>query len=117
MIAGKGGIVAYLGTNDFMEACKRADAGDKFAELVVLGCSYQIIKEIGAMAAVLGGEVDAIILTGGLAFDKRHVERIVSKVKQIAPIFVYPGEDELKALAFNGFLAITGQIAVKEYKG
>jgi butyrate kinase len=117
MIAGKGGFVAYLGTNDFREACDRADAGDRFARLVVEGCSYQTIKEIGAMSAVLGGEVDAIILTGGLAYDKRHVERIVSKVKCIAPVFVYPGEDELKALAFNGLLAVTGQIAVKEYKG
>jgi butyrate kinase len=117
MIAGKGGIVAYLGTNSFMEACKRADAGDEQAALIVEGCSYQIAKEIGAMSAVLGGNVDAIIMTGGLAYDKKHVERISAMVKKIAPIFVYPGEDELKALAFNGLLAVTGIITVKEYKG
>ena len=117
MIAGKGGMVAYLGTNSFMEASNRADAGDEQAALIVQGCSYQIAKEIGAMAAVLGGDVDAIIMTGGLAYDTKHVERISAMVKKIAPIFVYPGEDELKALAFNGFLAVTGRITVKEYKG
>ncbi|MCK7533645.1 MAG: hypothetical protein MZV63_22740 [Marinilabiliales bacterium] len=87
---------------------RRADEGDEQAALIVEGCSYQTAKEIGAMAAVLRGEVDAIILTGGLAYDQRHVERITGMVKSIAPIFVYPGEDELKALAFNGFLAVTG---------
>ena len=117
MIAGKGGMVAYLGTNSFMEVCKRAEAGDKFAELIMEGCSYQTTKEIGAMAAVLGGNVDAIIMTGGLAYDAKHVERIRTMVQKIAPVFVYPGEDELKALAFNGYLAVTGRIAVKEYKG
>lgn len=117
MIAGKGGMVAYLGTNSFLEACNRADAGDEHAALVVEGCSYQTAKEIGAMAAVLGGNVDAIIMTGGLAYDARHVERISTMVQKIAPVFVYPGEDELKALAFNGLLAVTGKIMVKEYKG
>jgi butyrate kinase len=117
MIAGKGGMVAYLGTNSFLEACIRADAGDERAALIVLGCSYQTAKEIGAMSAVLAGNVDAIILTGGLAYDAKHVERITHMVKKIAPVFVYPGEDELKALAFNGLLAVTGRITVKEYKG
>lgn len=117
MLAGKGGMVAYLGTNNFREASERAAAGDKDAALVVEGCSYQIGKEIGAMASVLHGEVDAIILTGGLAYDEAHIERIRVMVGKIAPIFVYPGEDELKELAFNGFLAVTGKIAVKEYRG
>ncbi len=117
MLAGKGGMVAYLGTNDFREACDRADAGDGYAALIVSGCSYQVTKEIGAMSAVLGEDVDAIILTGGLANNKKHVERITAMVNKIAPVFVYPGEDELKALAFNGFLAVKGRISVKEYKG
>jgi len=117
MIAGKGGMVAYLGTNSFLEACNRADAGDEQAALIVEGCSYQTAKEIGAMAAVLCGDVDAIIMTGGLAYDTKHVERISAMVKKIAPVFVYPGEDELKALAFNGFLAVTGRITIKEYRG
>ncbi len=117
MLAGKGGMVAYLGTNSFMEACKRADEGDELAALVVEGCSYQTAKEIGAMSVVLRGEVDAIILTGGLAYDTGHVKRISAMVKSIAPLFVYPGEDELKALAFNGYLAVAGRITVKEYRG
>jgi len=117
MLAGKGGLVAYLGTNNFQEANRRADEGDVQARLVVDGCSYQTAKEIGAMSVVLRGEVDAIILTGGLAFDTGHVERITRMVKSIAPVFVYPGEDELKALAFNGYLAVTGQIAAKVYRG
>jgi len=117
MFTGKGGMVAYLGTNSFKEVCDRAAGGDEQALLVSMGCSYQVIREIGAMSAVLGGEVDAIILTGGLAFEKKFVDRIEAMVKSIAPVFVYPGEDELKALAFNGFLAVTGRIQVKEYKG
>ncbi len=117
MIAGKGGMVAYMGTNSFLDVCNRADEGDELATLVVSGCSYQTAKEIGAMSAVLGGEVDAIILTGGMANDPGHVERIRVMVKSIAPVFVYPGEDELKALAFNGFLAVTGRIVVKAYRG
>ena len=117
MLAGKGGLVAYLGTNSYQEANRRADEGDELARLIIDGCSYQTAKEIGAMSVVLRGEVDAIILTGGLAFDTGHVERITGMVKSIAPVFVYPGEDELKALAFNGYLAVTGQIAAKVYRG
>lgn len=117
MLAGKGGIVAYLGTNSFQEATKRAVDGDTRAALIVEGCSYQTSREIGAMSAVLAGDVDCIILTGGLAYDSAHVERVSHRVRHLAPIFVYPGEDELKALAFNGYLAITGHISVKEYQG
>ena len=69
------------------------------------------------MSAVLEGKIDCIILTGGLAYDSAHVERVTRMVKHIAPVYVYPGEDELKALAFNGYLAITGHIIVKEYRG
>lgn len=117
MITGKGGMVAYLGTNSFMEICSRAKAGDGLARAVMEGSSYQVAKEIGAMAAVLKGDVDAIILTGGMAHQAEHVDMITSMVGKFAPVVVYPGEDELKALAFNGFLAVTGRIAVKEYKG
>ncbi len=117
MLAGKGGIVAYLGTNSHMEASKRAEEGDDFAALVLHGCSYQVAKEIGAMSAVLAGAVDCIILTGGLAYDTTHVESIKRMVSHLAPVFVYPGEDELKALAYNGYMAISGRIAVREYLG
>lgn len=117
MLAGKGGIVAYLGTNNHQEATKRAEDGDALAAMVIDGCSYQTAKEIGALSAVLAGEVDCIILTGGLAYDTAHVERVSRMVRHIAPLYVYPGEDELKALAFNGYLAISGHISVKEYIG
>lgn len=117
MLAGKGGIVAYLGTNDHLEASKRAENGDENAALVLKGCSYQTAKEIGAMSAVLEGNVDCIILTGGLAYDAVHVEQVRSMISHLGPVFVYPGEDELKALAFNGYLAISGHISVKEYLG
>ena len=117
MITGKGGMVAYLGTNNFMEICEKAARGDREAQAIREGSSYQVAKEIGAMVAVLEGEVDAIILTGGLAYQKEHVESITSMVQKFAPVIVYPGEDELKALAFNGYLAVTGRITVKEYRG
>jgi butyrate kinase len=115
MVTGKGGIVAYLGTNNFIEVCTRADNGDKDAILIREAIIYQISKEIGAMATVLEGQVDVIILTGGLAYQSSHVEGIKSMVKFISDVAVFPGEDEIKALAFNGLLALDGKIEIKEY--
>jgi len=116
MITGKGGMVAYLGTNSFMDVCKLAENGDEKAILIREAASYQIGKEIGAMAAVLKGEVDAIILTGGMAFQDANIDTIKSMVGYIADIVVYPGEDELKALAYNGLLALDGKIEIKTYE-
>jgi butyrate kinase len=115
MISGKGGMVAYLGTNSFKEVCKMAESGDQKAILIRDAAAYQVGKEIGAMAAVLGGNVDAIILTGGLAYQESHIARIKSMVDFIAEIVVYPGEDEIKSLAFNGLLALDGKIEIKKY--
>jgi butyrate kinase len=115
MITGKGGMVAYLGTNSFREVCKRADEGDQKAILIRDAAAYQAGKEIGAAAAVLKGKVDAIILTGGIAYQKDHVDKIRSMVDFIAEVVVYPGEDELKSLAFNGLLALDGKIEIKAY--
>ena len=115
MLTGKGGMVAYLGTNSFIEVCKMAEKGDKKALLVRNAASYQVGKEIGAMAAVLSGKVDAIILTGGMAYQDTYVSEISSMVSFIAEVVVYPGEDELKALAYNGLLALDGKIEVKTY--
>jgi len=115
MITGKGGMVAYLGTNNFMEICSRAEKGDKEVKLIRDGASYQVSKEIGAMAAVLKGEVDAILLTGGMAFQESHTTIIREMVEFIAPVIIYPGEDELKALSYNGLLALRGEIVVKKY--
>jgi butyrate kinase len=81
--------------------------------LIIEALAYQIAKEIGAIAAVLEGKVDAIILTGGLAYQESHVERIKKMVRFVADIVVFPGEDEIKALAFNGLLALEGKIEIK----
>lgn len=115
MITGKGGMVAYLGTNSFKDVTKMAENGDQKAALIIEAVSYQIAKEIGAMAAVLEGKVDAIILTGGLAFQESFINRIKSMVRFIGNVVVYPGEDEIKSLAFNGLLALDNKIAIKTY--
>jgi butyrate kinase len=115
MLTGKGGMMAYLGTNNFIEVCQRANGGDSLALLVREAASYQIGKEIASMAAVLHGKVDAIILTGGLAYEESNVNYIRSMVEFIARVVVYPGEDELKALAFNGLLALDRKISIKNY--
>jgi butyrate kinase len=115
MISGKGGMVAYLGTNSFKDVCKMADNGDEKARLVIEAAVYQIGKEIGAMAAVLNGNVDAIILTGGLAYNEAFINRIKSMIRFLATVSVYPGEDEIKSLAYNGLLALDGKIAIKKY--
>lgn len=115
MIIGKGGMVAYLGTNSFIEVAERAKNGDKQAMLIKSALSYQVAKEIGSAAAVLHGKVDAIILTGGLAFDEENVKTITAMTGFIARVVVYPGEDELKSLAYNGLLALEGKIKIKTY--
>jgi butyrate kinase len=115
MITGKGGMVAYLGTNSFIEVCRLAMEGDEKAILIRDAASYQVGKEIGAMASVLSGEVDAIILTGGMAHQDVNVDNISKMVRFIAKVIVYPGEDELKALAYNGLLALDGKIEIKIY--
>jgi butyrate kinase len=116
MITGQGGMVAYLGTNSFIDVCRMAENGDEKALLIRTAASYQIGKEIGAMAADLHGKVDAIILTGGMAYQDTNTREISSMVSFIASVVVYPGEDELKALAFNGLLALDGKIEIKTYK-
>jgi len=115
MITGKGGMVAYLGTNNFKDVCMLAEDGNQKALLIRDAAAYQIGKEIGALAAVLEGQVDAIILTGGLAFNEAFVDRIKAMVHFIAKVVVYPGEDEIRSLAFNGLLALQGKIEIKQY--
>jgi len=116
-INGKGGLTAHLGTNDAYEVEVRAERnGDKDALLVWDAMAYNIAKEIGALAAVLYGKVDAILLTGGIARGKYFVEYIAKMVEFIAPVKVYPGEDELLALAEHGIRVLNGEQEVKEYK-
>lgn len=115
-INGKGGYVAYLNTNDARQVEGAAKDGDKKAKLVQEAMAYQIAKEIGQCAVVLSGKVDAIILTGGIAYSKVTVNYIKEKVSFIAPIVVYPGEDELLALAQGGLRVLQGEEPAKEYK-
>jgi len=115
MITGEGGYMAYLNTNDAYQVELMAQDGDENAQLIQDAMSYQIGKEIGALAAVLKGEVDAIILTGGISHNPMVVEYIKSMVSFIAPVVIYPGEDELHALIWNGLLVLKGQIKPKEY--
>lgn len=116
MITGKGGLTAYTGSNDAHKLEISARRGDKKARLLQEAMGYQISKEIGAMAAVLAGEVHAIILTGGIAHNPDLTGYIKEHVAFIAPVFIYPGEDEMRALAMNGLLLLKGSIQAKEYQ-
>lgn len=116
MITGSGGMVAYFGTNNAYEIELRAKAGDKEAILIQDAMSYQIAKEIGSMATVLLGQVDAILLTGGIAHNPMLVDYIKKMVEFISPVVVYPGEDEMKALSINGLNALSGKVVCKVYK-
>ena len=116
MITGKGGYVAYLGTNSAFEVEQRVNSGDEKAIFIQKAMAYQIAKEIGAMAVVLDCNVDSILITGGMAYDKAFVNLIKEKVNKIASIDVYPGEDEMRALAMNGLMLLNGEITATEYK-
>lgn len=111
----RAGLIAYLGTNDMREAVARAEAGDHKAELVLNGMAYQISKEIGAAAAVLCGKVDAIIMTGGIAYSTIITDWVKERVSFIAPCAIYPGEDELGALASGVLRILRGEEQVHQY--
>ncbi len=114
-IKGNGGVVAYLGTNNMIEVTDNAASGDEKSKLVVEAMGYQVAKEIGSMATVLSGEVDAIILTGGIAYSKKIVGDISKRVAFISEIKVYPGEDEMLALAEGGLRVLKGEEEAKVY--
>jgi butyrate kinase len=115
MAVGEGGFVSYLGTNDAREVEEMVKSGNKKAAFIQEALFYQVSKMIGEMAVVLEGKADAILLTGGLAFNKSVEGYIRSKAGFIAPIYSYPGEDELEALAMNALLAAKGEVEIKEY--
>lgn len=116
MIKGEGGMVGYLGTNNAYDVEMRAIDGDEESKKVFEAMAYQAAKEIGSMSTVLNGFVDAILISGGIAHSKWFVNMIIERVHRIAPVHVYPGEDEMKALAMNGLMVINGEIEAKEYK-
>jgi len=115
LITHKGGLVSYMGTNDLREVIKMIEIGDNYAQLIFEAMCYQIAKEIGAMATVLKGEVEVIILTGGMSFNEILVNRIRDRVEWIAPLVVYPGEEEMKALAQAVIRVLNGVEKVKTY--
>jgi butyrate kinase len=115
MLIGQGGLTAYLNTNSAYDVEQMVKAGDEKAILIYDAMAYQVSKTIGEMAAVLEGNIDGILITGGVAYDKWFCERIRMRVHRFAPVFIYPGENEMEALAMNGYRVITGEAEVKQY--
>jgi len=115
MITGEGGLAGYLGTNSAYDIEKRAVNGDKEALFYFEAMAYQVSKTIGSMAPVMKGNVDAILITGGIAHSKLFVNFIIERVHKIAAVHVYPGEDEMKSLATNGLMVVNGEIEAKVY--
>ena len=115
MLVGKGGAVAHLGTNDFREIVVKAEAGEKVYSDFLKAFCISVAKYIGSMATVVCGKVDAIILTGGIAYSKPITSAIAEMVQFIAPVEVYAGENELESLAENGYGILDGEFEVKTY--
>ncbi len=116
-LSGKGGLVAHLGTNDLREVVRRRESGDRHADLVFRSMAYQIAKEIGSRSVALEGNVDGVVLTGGLAYSDQFVQEITKYVSFIGPVMVYPGEDELLALAQGALRVMSGLEEGKVYEG
>ena len=116
MLSGKGGIVAHLGSNDTREIGERAEAGDAKAKLVIESMAYGVGKTIGSMLAVLKGDVDAVILTGGIAYSHLVVVYIKSMIEPMAKVVVMPGENELESLAMNAQRVLEGKLTPKTYE-
>ncbi len=115
-ISGKAGLAAHLGTTDIQAIEKRIAGGDRHAKLILDAMIYQIAKEIGGAATVLCGKVDAILLTGGMAHSEYITSRLRERVSFLAPVHIYPGENEMEALALNALGALRGELPVQEYK-
>lgn len=107
-LVGGGGLVGYTGESDVRKVKALIERGDESAALAYRGMAFQVAKEIGACAAAMAGQVDAVLLTGGVAHDADFVEMVASRVQWIAPVLSYPGEDELTALA-EGAMRILGK--------
>lgn len=115
MLTGEGGLYAYAGHKDAQRLEKEAREGDPKAILLQSAMAYQISKEIGAMATVLEGEVDAILITGGMAHNPDLTGEVKKRIGFIAPVLIFPGEDEMRALAQNGSLLLSGKIKARKY--
>lgn len=118
MIVGEGGFVAYIGTNDALTVENKAKEGDEKYAFIQSAMAYQVAKEVGAQAAVLHGKtktIDAILITGGIAYGKPFVKELSDRIDWIAPIYVYPGEDEMGALAMNTTMYLNGELELQQY--
>lgn len=115
-MVGRGGLIAHLGTGDAREVERRIEAGDEQAELVYQAMAYQIAKELAAMATVVEGKFDAIVLTGGLAYSKYLVNSIQKRIQFLGKIMVYPGEDELLSLTQGTLRILHGEETAKVYE-
>lgn len=113
LLVGEGGLISYLGTTDLVEVERRIGAGDGKAALVFEAMAFQIGKEIGAMATVLHGRVDAILLTGGMAHSQKLTALVTEATGWIAPVNIYPGEEELLALVEGTLRVLTGEETAK----
>lgn len=116
-IVGNGGLAGLLGTNDALEVERRIETGNERAKIVYEAMGYQIAKEIAAQAAVLSGKIDAIIITGGLAYGKGFVQAISSRVQWITDVVIKPGENEMQALAEGALRVLEGSEEAKVYTG
>jgi butyrate kinase len=114
-LVGNGGAVAFFGTNSMQEVEKMAGAGNERARIFLKAYVLNICKYIAAMAATADGKVDAILLTGGIANSKFITDAIAEKVKFIAPVAVYPGEDEIASLAEYGYMILAGKTKIHTY--
>lgn len=112
---GGAGLVSLLGTNSALDVEKMIEQGDQQAKLVYDAMAYQIAKSIGELAVVLDGEVDAVVITGGIAYSKYITDYITKKVKFIAPVHVLPGENELESLAHGAYRVLMGQEDAHEF--
>ena len=115
-INGHSGLTAHLGTNDVREVEKRIAEGDEHAKLILDAMIYSVSRHLASLAPATYGHVDAVILTGAIVHSKYVSEQLTKRLEYLAPVFIYPGEDELTALAHNAYRAMTGQQEIKEYK-
>lgn len=111
LLVGNGGLMAHLGINDTKVILQMVESGDEKARLILEALAYNVAKEIGAMLAVLHGSADAVVLTGGIAYSKFVVEYIKKMISPMIKVTVYPGEDEMEALAMSGLRVLRGEEA------
>ncbi len=112
----QGGVVGYLGTNDMKEVEEKVENGDERAQLVFKAMAYQVAKEIGSLAPAAPAEIEGILLTGGIAYSDKFVKMVKERVEFIAPVEVFPGEEEMTALAAGANRVLTGQEKAKTYE-